>query len=405
MKTKFFLAAGLLCSLIGYGQATTTTVPPNVTDGLNNTFLGGAGGTSTTGAFNVFTGYRAGNSNVAGHRSVFVGQNAGYSNTSGGYNVAIGYHAGYRNQTGIYNTFVGAHAGDSTTLGYNTFVGTQAGHRATGGQSSYFGVYAGRYNPKNNNTFLGFSAGEKSTSGSSVLVGWQAGDNATGDYNVVLGVNAAQGTASVHLGAGNVIVGREAGQNNTGSNNVIVGHQAGQNNAGSSNVFLGVNAGKSETGSNRLYISNSTTNPLIYGEFDNKLLKVYGRVGIGYNGFGSFPNLTSSGTPNVSQYSLFVKGGILAEEVRIRLASAWPDYVFTDAYKLTSLKETERFIKENGHLPNMPSAKTVAAEGIEVGDMTRLQQEKIEELTLHLIQQSKEIEELKAQVQLLLNRK
>lgn len=105
---------------------------------------------------------------------------------------------------------------------------------------------------------------------------------------------------------------------------------------------------------------------------------------------------TSIGGANISAYRFFVKGGMLAEEVRVR--TGWADYVFADDYNLKPLAEVEAFIKENKHLPNVPSANTVESQGIELGDMSRIQQEKIEELTLYIIDQQKQIDELKSLV-------
>ncbi|MBC8644628.1 hypothetical protein H9W95_12920 [Flavobacterium lindanitolerans] len=68
------------------------------------------------------------------------------------------------------------------------------------------------------------------------------------------------------------------------------------------------------------------------------------------------------------------------------------------------MAEVETFIKENGHLPNVPSAAKVAEEGLELGEMAKIQQEKIEELTLYLIEQNKKIEELTKQVKILSER-
>jgi hypothetical protein len=73
----------------------------------------------------------------------------------------------------------------------------------------------------------------------------------------------------------------------------------------------------------------------------------------------------------------------------------WPDYVFAKEYKLMPLHEVEQHIKTNGHLPNMPSAAIIEKDGIPMGDIIIRQQEKIEELTLHLIEIKKEIEALK----------
>jgi hypothetical protein len=109
----------------------------------------------------------------------------------------------------------------------------------------------------------------------------------------------------------------------------------------------------------------------------------------------TFP--TTAGSINVSAYSLFVKGGILTEEIRVALASTWADYVFKKDYKLPSLQAVEKHIQEKGHLINVPSADEVASNGINLGEMSKIQQEKIEELTLYIIEQNK-INEKQAQI-------
>jgi hypothetical protein len=97
-------------------------------------------------------------------------------------------------------------------------------------------------------------------------------------------------------------------------------------------------------------------------------------------------------------YMLSVNGKIISEEVRVELDVNWPDYVFKQDYKLPSLKQVENFIQKNNHLPGIPSAAQVKKEGIELGDMNKRLLEKIEELTLYLIQQNKEIETLRTKV-------
>lgn len=116
-----------------------------------------------------------------------------------------------------------------------------------------------------------------------------------------------------------------------------------------------------------------------------------GRVGI-----GTTNTPTTIGGADISAYRLFVKGGILTDELRVR--TGWADYVFAEDYKLPTLAEVGQFIEENGHLPNVPSAAQVEEEGIELGEITRIQQEKIEELTLYLIEMQKELDELKARL-------
>jgi hypothetical protein len=100
------------------------------------------------------------------------------------------------------------------------------------------------------------------------------------------------------------------------------------------------------------------------------------------------------GTQDTKGYKLAVAGNMIAESVKVQLQSAWPDYVFEKDYSLPSLEQTEKHIKEKGHLPGIPSAAEVKAEGIEVGDMNAKLLKKIEELTLYLIQQNKKMSAL-----------
>lgn len=108
---------------------------------------------------------------------------------------------------------------------------------------------------------------------------------------------------------------------------------------------------------------------------------------------------TNVGGADVSAYHLFVEGGILTDQMRVR--TGWADYVFAADYKLLPLSEVEQFIDNNGHLPNVPAAQTVETEGLELGDITRIQQEKIEELFLYLIQMEDHIETLEAELEAL----
>lgn len=100
------------------------------------------------------------------------------------------------------------------------------------------------------------------------------------------------------------------------------------------------------------------------------------------------------GTNKVSGYRLSVEGKIRAREIVVD-NSTWADYVFDDGYKLRSLKEVAEFISKEGHLPDVPSAETVATNGVQIGEMQATLLRKIEELTLYVIAQSREIERLK----------
>jgi hypothetical protein len=98
--------------------------------------------------------------------------------------------------------------------------------------------------------------------------------------------------------------------------------------------------------------------------------------------------------PYAGEYKVIVDGKILSEEVRIQNSSAWPDYVFQENYNLMPLDQLAQSIEDNGHLPNIPPAKVVESEGIQVGDMQIRMMEKIEELTLYILQLEKRIAEI-----------
>ena len=131
---------------------------------------------------------------------------------------------------------------------------------------------------------------------------------------------------------------------------------------------------------NALYISANDSFSFAYGA--NKVMSIN-------------PNMSVSiGTNlNPTGYKLAVAGKIIAEELKVQLQTAWPDYVFTNEYQLPTLQEVEKQIQENGHLENIPSACEVQENGIEVGEMNRLLLEKIEELTLYTIDQQKQLNE------------
>lgn len=86
-------------------------------------------------------------------------------------------------------------------------------------------------------------------------------------------------------------------------------------------------------------------------------------------------------------------GTVKAKEIIVK-QNVWADYVFAPDYKLRSLGDVENFINENKHLPDVPSEKEVKANGVDVGNMNAILLQKIEELTLYIIEQNKRIEKL-----------
>lgn len=122
---------------------------------------------------------------------------------------------------------------------------------------------------------------------------------------------------------------------------------------------------------------------------------------------GNFVTFFDGIAENTRDYRLYVEGGLLTERVKVAMRNTanWADYVFNKDYKLMSLSEVEAFVKENNHLPGIDSANDLVKNGLDVAEMQAKQMAKIEELTLYVIEQNKEIEELKAQVKALLERK
>lgn len=104
------------------------------------------------------------------------------------------------------------------------------------------------------------------------------------------------------------------------------------------------------------------------------------------------------GVNNPSE-KLTIDGTVLSKNVRVTATPGTvPDYVFKPDYELRSLSELESFINKNSHLPNIPSAKEVEANGQDVGGMQLKLLEKIEELTLYMIDQNKKVHNLEETV-------
>ncbi|MEQ3162094.1 hypothetical protein AAA214_02950 [Parabacteroides goldsteinii] len=97
------------------------------------------------------------------------------------------------------------------------------------------------------------------------------------------------------------------------------------------------------------------------------------------------------------QNALEVNGTIRAKEIKVE--TGWADFVFAPDYNLPSLREVESHIKEHRHLPGIPTEAEVKKNGANLGEMNVKLLQKVEELTLYVIQQNKEIESLKSEVQ------
>ncbi|UOY08074.1 hypothetical protein L0P88_05835 [Muricauda sp. SCSIO 64092] len=121
-----------------------------------------------------------------------------------------------------------------------------------------------------------------------------------------------------------------------------------------------------------------------------------GFIGFATNGSERLRILTNGnvgiGTSSTGSHKLAVDGSIGAREIKVE-ATGWSDFVFEDDYELRTLEEVEEHISENGHLPEIPSEAEVTENGINLGEMNAKLLQKIEELTLYLIEQNKENQE------------
>lgn len=116
-----------------------------------------------------------------------------------------------------------------------------------------------------------------------------------------------------------------------------------------------------------------------------------------FNNGGKVVIGTVASTPGT--YKLYVQSGILTERLKVAVNGSgnWADYVFAPDYKMMSLEEVEAFVKEHKHLPNVPSAEKMVETGIDVATVDAKLMEKLEELTLYMIQMNKEIKALKSE--------
>ncbi|ROH97743.1 hypothetical protein [Chryseobacterium daecheongense] len=301
------------------------------------------------------------------------------------------FGGGYDNPTGFYNTAFGmgsltqnASGNGNTALGNNTMsLITSGDNNVAIGQNSMRNTQSGSFN-----TGVGMNALEHFQTGvGNVGLGNSAmgSGGLTGDYNLAVGTSALR---YINNGNFNVIVGADSFRAVvSGSNNINVGYSnARYITSGSNNIFIG---------SNIVPYTTSPNNELNIG---NWIIGNNGTIGI-----GAFINpLPSDGiASDGNKYKLFVKDGIKTEKVKVDVSSAngWADYVFEKDYKLMPLKDLEKYIKGNGHLPEVPTTEEAIKNGIELKEMNILLLKKVEELTLYVIEQQKRIDALESKGQ------
>lgn len=201
--------------------------------------------------------------------------------------------------------------------------------------------------------------------------------------------------SNLYYNSGNVSIGTttsvdkltiDAGFNDSAKQGIYIKAMAGTNGSGPA-VILD-NTATWEAGRSFIRGISRTSTTVTYTD----ICLYKGRVGINTN----YPD-----SP------LTVNGTIHAKEVKVDLNIVGPDYVFEEDYKLPSLTEVATYIKQNKHLPEIPSATEMEEKGINLSEMNMLLLKKIEELTLYMIELKKEneqIEELKQRIEILENK-
>ncbi|WP_245689898.1 coiled-coil domain-containing protein [Siphonobacter aquaeclarae] len=373
----------------------------------------GAGTGTTNAANNLFMGGQAGYSITDGKENTFIGNYAGYTNKVGIRNLYLGFRAGVLS-TGSNNMFMGAYAGNVNTTGeYNSFIGTGTGAaNTTGFWNTYIGGISGFYNNGFGNTAIGYGTLNPPDQSASGI-----------NYGTFIGTNAQPSGANIASLTNVTAIGANAKV--SASNSVVLGDNA--------NVGIGVTAPtaklevkSSAAGSSGLKFTNLTSASPGTIVTATRFLTVdaNGNVVLGSTTGGreaaSFAenwkldaatkSLSNSNDGAVvigqnllklpGSYRLFVQEGILTERVKVALRGTddWSDKVFEPSYKLRSLNEVEQFIKENNHLPGVPSAKDMVKSGNDLHKTDAVLLEKIEELTLYMLELKKENEKLRKEV-------
>ena len=137
-----------------------------------------------------------------------------------------------------------------------------------------------------------------------------------------------------------------------------------------------------------------------FGKMDNGISKLnFAYIGRDYN--DTFMTFLPNGYVGVGTVApkemLSVNGNIRARQIKVETTN-WPDYVFSENYQLPSLKETEKFIQTNGHLPEVPKASEIQENGVDLGELNKILLKKMEEMTLYMIDKDKRIEALEETV-------
>ncbi|WP_461137338.1 metallophosphoesterase [Spirosoma terrae] len=363
--------APLSYSFSGPGSITSTSNTANVTSltvagpQLFSVVVADAAGQKATATVSVTV-----TSSATVCENFYVGPGAGFSTTTGCENVALGPNAAYVNTTGTQSTFVGSWAGFYSNGQGNTFLGYRTGQALTTGSF---------------NTFLGYQADAESPGlqnataiGTNAKVGISNAIVLGNNANVGIGTNAPRTKLEVNTGASG-----QSGVRLTQLTSAL-------STTATASKFLTVN----EQGD--VYLANYASGARQSAETSVEAL--WQRKGQFLQSAKGEAVIIGEGITKTSgDYNLFVSKGILTEKLKVSIKNTadWSDHVFSKTYQLAPLADVEQFIRKHQHLPGVPSASELTKEGMDVAAMNAKLLEKIEELTLYVIDLKKEVETLR----------
>ncbi len=341
--------------------------------------------------------------------------------------------------TGYHNTISypgtsSALGSDNNVYGRNCFI-SGTGNNVYGRSSVAIGT-ANTILSVNYSDYIAFAIGDNNSSTSNMS--FAIGDNNTSDNTFSFAIgrsNQSHASTSYAIGYSNTNTSLASpsfavGFNNTNSaqhsisigerlSNTTGGIMMGINKHGSNykpTLFISTTQGSNETGkvgignvtspSAKLHIKADSgeradlmleatgTSAIYFKNTDNSISLTGNIMTLSASGFSYTNGNVAIGTMPNNDYKLAVKGIIRSEEVVVELMTSWPDYVFDSDYSLPKLKEVKAFVSENGHLPGLPNASQVSENGLGLGEMNAKLLEKIEELTLYIIEQEERIQKL-----------
>lgn len=318
----------------------------------------------------------------------------GESNASGTTTInSVGY-LGVNNPSGMYPlVFPSLSFDEIGVLGVkrnNAIEGAGVYGWNQGGAGSNYGVFgASSASAGNNYGVYGRATATNSSLNYAVYGESQGG---IGNY----GVYAKTTTASGQFGYAVFGSASGAGTNYAGffSGHTYVGADDEALTISGTNPYIQFKDGTTENA----YVRASGSDLLLATNSGNATGKVVLRTnGVGRVWVDASGNVSVGSSAKVATgYLLSVVGKVMAEEVRVELNGTWPDYVFAKDYQLMPLQNLKKYVLENNHLPEVPAAEEMK-DGIEVGKMNKMLMQKVEELTLYVIQLNEELQQLKNQ--------